>query len=69
MWEENCIRGDEGLSLTAPTDHRHFCIFLFLFLSVLFRSIFVSFCFCFLPFLFLSVSVPSILYNSLLQFE
>ena len=33
--ERNCIRGDEGLSLTAPTDHTHFYIFLFLFLSVL----------------------------------
>ena len=32
--ERNCIRGDEGLSLTAPTDHTHFYIFLFLFLSV-----------------------------------
>ena len=38
MWEENCIRGDEGLSLTAPTDHNHFlsfCFCHFLFLSIL----------------------------------
>ena len=27
MWEENCIRGDEGLSLTAPADRKHPCIF------------------------------------------
>ena len=25
----NCIRGDEGLSLTAPTDHKHFLSFSF----------------------------------------